>query len=133
MQPRELQLIVARLSAAQPITDAFENEARVPDARRPWYSSQKSHISGWLSEYGQGGAYDRKRPGQDARHFYTHFQCAPGLLWLAEALGEDPDTLRHGVEVIRAAGPKGAAQCGAFRKVVPWERIETLLAARETQ
>ncbi|MDR6219225.1 hypothetical protein [Deinococcus soli (ex Cha et al. 2016)] len=133
MQARELHLIVARLSAAQPITDAFENETRVPGAQRPWYSSQKSHIGGWLSEYGQGGAYNRKHPGKDARHFYTHFQCAPGLLWLAEALGEDSETLRRGVEVIRAAGPKGAAQCGAFRKVVPWERIQELIARRGTQ
>lgn len=131
MNARELQMIIARLPAPQPITDAFEGRGEgVHLAKGAWYSSQKQHLMGWLGEYGGSGAYDRKNPGKDARHFYTHFQCSPGLLWLAEALGEDQETLERGVEAIRGAGKKGAAQCGAFRAVVPWERIAALIAAK---
>ncbi|MBZ9715927.1 hypothetical protein [Deinococcus multiflagellatus] len=123
-----LRLLIGTLPTRQPITDAFET--RHPLRTRPWYSSQKAHLIGWLGEYGQGGAYQRQRPGQDARHFYTHFQCAPGLLWLAEALGETPETLQQAVAAVEAAGPKGAAQCGALRRVIPWSRIEALLQTK---
>ncbi|ANE44700.1 hypothetical protein SU48_01635 [Deinococcus puniceus] len=124
-------MIVARLPAPQPITDAFEGRGEGIHLKGSGvYSSQKRHLIGWLGEYGGEGAYNRKNPGKDARHFYTRFQCAPGLLWLAEALGEDPETLERGVEAIRGAGKKDAAQCGAFRAVVPWERIAALIAAK---
>lgn len=130
MKAQDLRLVVATLPTRQPITDDFES--RHPLAKRPWYSSQKQHLIGWLGEYGTGGAYNRQKPGQDAQHFYTHFQGAPGLLWLAEALGEEQDTLHRAVEAIEAAGTKGAAQCGAFRRVIPWTRIEELLSQRRT-
>ena len=128
MKARELRAVIARLPAAQPVTDTYEH--RGEGMRTVWYSSQKEHLMGWLDQYGTPGAYNRKNPGQDARHFYTHFQCAPGLLWLAEALGEDQTTLERGVRAIQEAAPKGAAQCGAFRQVVPWTRIEVLLRAK---
>lgn len=123
-----LREIVARLPIRQPITDAYE--ASVPRPASAWYSSQKAHLIGWLGEFNTPGAYNRARLDRDARSFYMHFQCAPGLLWLAEGLGEKAATLERGVAAIRAAGPKGAAQCGAFRKVVPWARIEELIERR---
>ncbi|WP_199188314.1 hypothetical protein [Deinococcus arcticus] len=123
-----LQELIARLPTRQPITDAFEGS--IPRPSSAWYSSQKSHLIGWLGEFNTPGAYNRAQLNRGARSFYTHFQCAPGLLWLAEALGETPEVLEQAVQAIRAAGPKGAAQCGAFRKIVPWSRVEGLLAQR---
>ena len=131
MQALELRQLISRLPSAQPLTDAFER--RNPLKKAPWYSSQKEHLVGWLDDYGGAGAYDRQRPGQDARHFYMHFQCAPGLLWLAEALGEEPKVLKAAIKAIEAAGAKGAAQCGAFRKVISWTRIEALVAMRKVR
>ncbi|MEV6769818.1 hypothetical protein AB0N05_14440 [Nocardia sp. NPDC051030] len=87
---------------------------------------------GWLADYDGPGYYERTNPGQDARTFYTQFKCAPGLLWLAEALGEDPIRLQEAMTRVEAAGQNLASQCGAFRAVIPWARIEELLAAQPT-
>lgn len=126
MDTSTLRQVIAALPTAQPITDAFER--RVPPTGRVWYQSQKEHLLGWLDHYDSGGAYDRKHPGQDARHFYTHFQCVQGLLWLAEALGEERDVLEQAARAAQDAGRNSAAQCGAFRRMVPWTRVESLLA-----
>lgn len=124
---RELQAVLERLPARQPITDAYEQAH--PGQQSKW-ASQRDHLRGWLADYGSPGYYGRKNPGQDARFFYTHFKCAPGLLWLAEALGEDPVRLGEALTRVEAAGENLAGQCGAFRAVIPWTRIEELLAAQ---
>ena len=61
-----------------------------------WDSSQKEHLTGWLSEIDGPGAYDRQSRNWTAKDAYNHFQCPAGLLWLAEALGERPGTLHTG-------------------------------------
>lgn len=124
MEISELGQIIARLPARQPLTDAFEC---YPDTSAQRFSSQKEHLLGWLAGYGGPGAYNRKNPGKDARFFYTHFRCAPGLLWLAEALGEDPVTLADAIEQVKAARPNPSSQCAAFRRVISWERIAELV------
>ncbi|WP_238419491.1 hypothetical protein [Gordonia sp. 'Campus'] len=120
----DLRDLILRLPTAQPITDAYESDATA----RVWYSSQQEHLAGWLSEYNGPGAYNRANPSTSSKHFYNHFRCAPGLVWLAEALGEDELVLRAGVESLRSAGPNPSSQCAAFRRVVPWARIMELLA-----
>lgn len=134
MTPRELRRIVGRLPASQPVTDAYEESiaATTQSSRnaKVWYTTQKQHLRGWLSEYNGPGAYGRRGHDGDARAFYQRFQCVAGLLWLAEALGEDEATLAAAVDDVVAAGPRAASQCGAFRRRVPWERIESLIAAR---
>ncbi|MBL1074471.1 hypothetical protein JK358_08680 [Nocardia sp. 2] len=124
---RELRAVVRKLPARQPITDSYEQAHPGPQSKWP---SQRDHLLGWLAEYDGVGYYGREHPGQDARFFYTHFKCAPGLLWLAEALGEDPARLREAVTRVEAAGGNLARQCGAFRAAIPWARIEELLAAQ---
>lgn len=52
----------------------------------------------------------------DAKAAYHHFQCAPGLLWLGEALGEDPDVLGDAVLEVKPLRPeplRHALQSGA--------------------
>lgn len=61
-----------------------------------WYRSQKEQLLGWLGEYDGPGAYARKNPGRDARFFYNDLRCVEGLIWRAEALGEDPQLLTRG-------------------------------------
>ncbi|MGV9663782.1 hypothetical protein [Nocardia niigatensis] len=123
---QELRAVVERLPARQPITDAYE---RAHPGRQSKWESQRDHLKGWLTDFDGPGYYGRKNPGRDARFFYTHFKCAPGLLWLAEALGEDPVRLQEAVAQVELAGANLASQCGAFRTVIPWTRIEELLAA----
>jgi len=83
----------------------------------------------WFSELAGPGAYDRKSRGLNAEHGYNHLQCAPALLWIAEALGEDTDALIAAVAAAALAGRVGS-QCAAIRKVIPWVRIEQLVANR---
>ncbi|WP_232715209.1 hypothetical protein [Gordonia metallireducens] len=118
-----LRDIVLRLPTAQPITDAFEAGGN----GRAWYTSQQEHLAGWLYGYNGPGAYNRANPSTSSKSFYNRFRCAAGLLWLAEALGEDEIQLRNGVNAIRNAGSNPSSQCGAFRKVVPWTRILELV------
>jgi hypothetical protein len=84
-----------------------------------------------MSEAEGPGAYGRKSRNRDARATYNNLRCAPALIWIAEALGEDPGIVRAAVAAADAAGPDSGSQCGAIRKVVPWDRIEGLLEARK--
>jgi hypothetical protein len=118
--------ILGRCSDHYPVSDAYERDY-LPGNH--WWSSQREHVTGWLEELDGPGAYDRKSRGLGARHFWQHFQCAPGLLWVAEALGEDEDVVKRASEEASGAG-RPASQCAAIRKVIPWERIEHLLEMR---
>lgn len=88
-------------------------------------------MAAWLDELDGPGAYGRVSRGLGARHAYNHFQCAPGLLWIAEALGEHAQVVRDAAD---AAGGEGrpATQCAAIRRVIPWARIVELLDQRST-
>jgi len=118
----KLAEILAKALPHYPVSDAYERD-HLPGHH--WWSSQQEHVVAWLNEIDGPGAYGRVSRGLGARHFYTHFPCAPGLLWVAEALGEDADVVRAAA---RAAGGQGrpVTQCAAIRKVIPWSRIEQL-------
>jgi hypothetical protein len=132
MTPEELRLVVARLPSRLPLTDELEGRTPGEPAVRmnAWYSTQKQHLLLWLGQYSEAGAYHRQGLNHDARHMYTHFQCAPGLLWLAEGAGVSQELLIQGVSAIRAAGTSGRTQSAAFRRVVPWELVEKAIEKR---
>jgi len=80
----------------------------------------------WFSQLAGPGAYDRKSRGLDAKHGHNHLQCAPALLWIAEALGENEATLKAAASGAASSG-RVSSQCAAIRKVIPWTRIENLV------
>lgn len=125
LTPMQLREVICTLPASVPITDEYEGSE--PE-RKVWYRSQKEHLQGWLAGYNGPGAYNRATYTGTARDFYQRFRCVAGLIWLAEALGEDPLVLRAAVTDVRAAGSNLSSQCAAFRRAVPWTRIEELLA-----
>lgn len=86
---------------------------------------------GWMSESEGPGAYGRKTRGRDAKATYNSLRCAPALIWMAEALGEDPAVVKSAVAAADAAGPNFTSQCAAIRRVVPWSRIEELIGAQK--
>ena len=93
-----------------------------------WYSSQKEHWLGWLGEYDGPGAYGRAGvPRRDARFVYNHIQCAPMLLWLAEAGNVPSDDLDRAFKAVVAAPKRNASQCAALRKILPWEDVSEKL------
>lgn len=118
----EFARLLSRAQPHYPISDAYERE-HLPGAH--WWSSQKEHVVAWLNELDGPGAYGRVSRGLGARHAYNHFQCAPGLLWIAEALGEAPDTVLAAAEAAAGRG-RPATQCAAIRRVIPWSRVERL-------
>ena len=126
MRPEQLKRLLAQLPERLPLTDALEEGAGTA-----WYSSQKEHWQGWLAGYSGPGAYGRMNWERDARFIYNHFQCPPGLLWMAEALRLDPALLRAGLDAILNAPRSLASQCAAFRRVVPWEMIDAALQSLE--
>ena len=131
MQGTELAKVIEKLPIRQPVTDAYqaENPIGTPRPGKNW-QNQREHLVGWLRELSGPGAYGRKTRTWDAKAAYNHFQCAPGLLWLGEALGEDPHVVQQAVLQVKAAPPRAASQCAAVRRVIPWSRIEHLLSQR---
>lgn len=111
-----------------PISDEYEAATSKPGPVA-WYSSQKEHLIGWFNEADGPGVYNRKTFNRGARAAYQHFQCAPGLLWLAEALGESRERLQVAANEAIAAG-RAASQCAAIRRHIPWERVVELLSVR---
>lgn len=119
--------ILARLDAHYPISDGYE-EAHLPGPH--WWGSQREHVVRWLRDIGGAGAYNRKTRGLGAQHFYQHFQCAPGLLWVGEALGESPLVVQRAADAAGGVG-RPAMQCAAIRRVIPWSRIAELVSLQE--
>lgn len=126
-----LRWIVPRFPEHLPITDEFEAGDRAERARKPVsYRSQREHIEWWLAAYDTPGYYSRQRPGGGAKNFYNRFKCAGGLIWLAEAVGVSEEMIRLGVEAVRSAPRNPAAECGAFRRDLPWSLVERVIHAR---
>lgn len=126
---REFSQIMWNLTDDCPI--ALEYEAKhLP--RRGWWKHQREHLCNWFYELDTPGAYGRKSRNTAARGAYNRFQCAPGLLWLAEALGESTAVVRAAAEAAGGVG-RPATQCAAIRKVIPWRRIEQLAKQAELE
>ena len=120
---RAFARILKSADAHYPISDAYERDF-LPGEH--WWTSQKEHVIAWMNEINGPGAYKRTTSGLGARHAYTHFQCAPGLLWIAEALGEATSTVEAAAAKAAGAG-RPATQCSAIRQEIPWQRIESML------
>ncbi|MDO5722571.1 MAG: hypothetical protein Q4P06_08570 [Actinomycetaceae bacterium] len=118
--------ILTQLPAHTPLYDDLGGGAQDGDDNGVWYRDQREHLIGWFSELAGPGAYNRKSRGLKARHGYNHFQCAEGLLWLAEALGEDPQVVRAAYEAV-SEHTHTAARSAAVRRLIPWERVVELI------
>ena len=130
MTPKELHDHIKRLSPRGPVSRSLERSISGGGMTHVWYSSQKEHLLGWLSEYDGPGYYGRSNWSRSAEFVYNHFQCAPGLLWLAEAAGVPRFALMKAQTAVLNAPHNTAAQAGALRRVLPWPVVEALLRAR---
>lgn len=127
MDSDELLAVIRCLPASQPLTNEYEALQPLGAAPTVNWATQKDHLIGWFSELKGPGYYGRLTRDIDARAAYNHLQCAPALLWLAEALGEDPAALLRAISAVRTMPRNGASQCGAVRREIPWDRIEQLI------
>lgn len=132
MNGPEFARLLKRLPPHPPVTTVYESRHRQGSQdERTSYSNQRDHMVGWMSEMNGSGAYGRKSRNRTAKAAYNSLRCAPALVWMAEALGEDAAVVRSAVSAADAAGPSISSQCGAIRKVVPWDRIEELIALQQ--
>lgn len=81
-----------------------------------WFSGQLS-----LGE----GNYSRSRPNHSAKKTYERLLNPYSLLWIAAALGEEPDVVRRAAYEMRDYA-SFSAKCGVVRRAVPWKRIYEL-------
>lgn len=130
MTPKELRSHIKRLSPRGPVAHSLEQSIWGGGMKVTWYATQREHLLGWLSEYDGPGYYGRSNWNRSAEFVYNHIQCAPGLLWLAEAAGVPRFALVKAKKAVLAAGKNSAAQAGALRRVLPWPLVEALLMAR---
>ena len=114
---RHLLAVVRTLTPRGPITERlFRNAGDDRGAKTVWIR--------WLSEYDRPGHYRRQQPGLFARQVYMQLKSPWLMTWLSEKLGATEQELRAAAATNRRTK---AAQAGAFRGVIPWERIQELL------
>jgi len=131
MSPRVLSQKIRKLRVKSPITASYGRELialGVWHDEGVWYTSQKEHWLGWLSEYDGPGAYDRKNwKGRSAEFTYNHIGCPPMLLWLAEAAGVSKTKLLAAKRSALSARRNRATHCAMIRRTIPWSAIEERL------
>lgn len=120
--------LLNRLPAHLPISDAMERAD--PQKTGRWWTCQREHMVGWFRAQATtgAGAFTRAEPNRSAKTTYNRLQCAEGLVWIAEALGANPDMVS---EVAQAAlqVPR-RSRSGFVRKNLPWELIAELATPR---
>lgn len=123
--------LLSRRAADQPMTMAFEDawnserKGLSKDTAR-WYHNQKEHVLAWFSsQVTRGaGAYSRNTPNASARTTYNRLLNPAMILWIAEALDEDPKIVQEAGERALTVPPRSRA--ATARKVLPWSRIAAL-------
>ena len=135
-RPQDLLRIVERLSAEQPLTDAFSSKWQAQEGEHErkavWYSNQREHWIGWLRQWDGPGAYGRQDWDRSARYVYQHINNPQMLVWLCEAAAAArPEALsRQLVEDAANAALSKTSMPGmasAFRHALPWELVESAL------
>jgi hypothetical protein len=131
MTPRSLARKIRRLRVGAPITASYELALMahgVWSNEGVWYTTQKEHWLGWLSEYDSPGAYGRKTvSGRSAEFVYNHINCPPMLLWLVEAVGVSRQNVLAVKRSALAARRSRGTHCAVIRKAIPWPMIEERL------
>ena len=94
---------------------------------RVWYTTQKEHWLGWLSQYHGPGAYGRlPDKSRDAKFAYNHIVNPKMLLWLVEAAGVEPALVARAKRAaLRETSLPGKSK--AVREHVPWSTIYAAL------
>ena len=130
MTPNTLATKIRKLRVRVPMTNEFERMLVRRGAwnnHDAWYSSQREHWLGWLSEYQGPGYYGRKNSHRSAEFVYNHIVCPPMVLWLAEASGVPKTRVSEARHAALSAKEQLPARCAAIRKIIPWEMIEARL------
>lgn len=133
MNSKELRRLIIQLPEESVHAAKLEKAIGLrANGRSVWYKTQKEHWLGWLAEQNGPGYYGRKTWGHDAEYIYGHIQCAPMLLWLAEAFGVPEVKIRKAAKAVVAAGRNYARQSAALRREIPWQAISCAISENHT-
>lgn len=94
------------------------------------YPNQKAHMILWfLSQEGTGGkGYTRNKGNSSSMEAYNRLLNPGALIWMVDALGEDPAVIRQAADAATEAEKVNyRGRCAAFREVIPWARIDELI------
>jgi hypothetical protein len=133
MTTTQLSARIFKLRVQARITAEFEHviaRRGIWNGDAVWYTSQKEHWLGWLSEDGGPGYDGRRNSHRSAEFIYNYIVCPPILLWLDEASGIPKARLSKAKGAVLSAPPKLQAQSAAIRNIIPWKMIEARLDNR---
>src|SRR5258708_168047 len=128
MTPNSLKRKISKLRITAPVTASYGQAliARgIWSGKEVWYSSQKEHWMGWLSEYRGPEYYGGKNwRGRTGEFVYNHINCPPMVLWLAEASGVPRKDILAAKRSALSGGQNRGSHCALIRKAIPWSAIE---------
>lgn len=108
-----------------PVSDRYVRE--VHDSPEKTGDTEREHMVVWfrLNSTTGSDSYSRQKGNASARTCYNRLNNAASLLWIAEAVGVDAETVERAFDVAVEAGDYRRA-CGAIRRIIPWETIRPL-------
>ena len=106
-----------------PVADAYKAEV-TGKTRGEWSRTEQTHMSDWfyLNNTRGEGQYTREVPNTSARTCYNRLLSHEGLLWIAEAVGVEPDAVRAAADAARSVRDY-RSKCKAIRGKVPWDAV----------
>ena len=121
----QMARILERREAHYPVSDRYIREVR--DSPSKTGANEREHMVRWFRANRTTGSdsYSRKKGNTSAKTCYQRLNNAASLLWIAEAVGVDRETVERAYDAAVEAGDYRRA-CGAIRKVIPWEIVYAL-------
>lgn len=115
--------VLIYLQPDPPITNEYSQRRTDKNNDRRDYATQKAHLIDRLHEQSISAP---TKPS--TRAVYNRLGNPYAILWLAETLGENPDTLRRIMDAtLEADNGRFTNMSRAIRKAIPFERIVELL------
>lgn len=126
----KLRCLVASFPAEPARTKSLEQKIQIGTGfHNKWYRSQKEHWLGWLAAKARENKLDEKN--FDPQRIWSGLKCSPMLFWMAEVAGAAPPVLDElelvSIEAAKVKPKDGNPHGVAFRKILPWPRLEELL------
>ncbi|AWE41728.1 MULTISPECIES: hypothetical protein [unclassified Actinobaculum] len=131
---RTFAWLLGRLPAHLPISDAYYGYHRAREEKgvlETLAASERFHMVKWFrAQPNTGdGPYLRSKSNRSAKRAYNRLVNSRSLLWINEALGQDPARVQEAADAA-AAEPDYRSRCRIVREYLPWEEVAELASAQ---
>ncbi|AME08980.1 MULTISPECIES: hypothetical protein [Gemella] len=117
---------ISMLDGKTPLADSYDTRYGQKDNR--WWLSQREHLTVWCLFQPTGGIKDFEHaPNNSALKMYNNFGRPETLIWLVEALREEPKIVENLISKISKPGMNARTACKEIRGKIPFNRIMELL------